>query len=457
MKLGASFVEQICSMSQVIAEDNLPDYLEELRNTREDSFLEDLDDLNLSVRLKTLLSNSVAYTVLTRCGYDADRYFDETDFEFIHDFSTYETVSVWETPPTLSQNGAAGNRAHHQPAGAHFKNLPNSKTLCMIEPQRNNPERNERRMNAMTRELTYTQIGDYLYPDLYLPETEEDTPMGKYGMLHKDVPEGEQADAVRPAAAGGQAGRTSDGHRPASQRDGGAADQGVGAAERSDRGTEGHRSDGVGTGHEQLQGIGGGSGTPAADLQLNQPEQVSYPIHRSGECITPSSLFFVGQQAVDQFLRYGGNTDQLRMRVALLYQKDLPPDEIADHLQVLYHGGNGITTEEGQMSAWFGEDGIHLAHGERARYEATAQVIPWERAVERIGELLEAGQFASNVELLETESYERHLLSESLIYLYRDIDHSAGRPDPLPSLNRDHQTPGFPERQGESVRPAGKS
>ena len=61
---------------------------------RGDSFLEDLDDLNLSVRLKTLLSNSVAYTVLTRCGYDADRYFDETDFEFIHDFSTYETVSV---------------------------------------------------------------------------------------------------------------------------------------------------------------------------------------------------------------------------------------------------------------------------------------------------------------------------------------------------------------------------
>ena len=89
-----SFAEQIYLMSQVIAEDNLPDYLEELRNTREDSFLEDLDDLNLSVRLKTLLANSIAYTVLTRCGYDADRYFDETDFEFIHDFSTYETVSV---------------------------------------------------------------------------------------------------------------------------------------------------------------------------------------------------------------------------------------------------------------------------------------------------------------------------------------------------------------------------
>lgn len=36
----------------------------------------------------------------------------------------------------------------------------------------------------MTEELTYTQIGEYLYPDLTLPETEE-APMGKYGMLHK--------------------------------------------------------------------------------------------------------------------------------------------------------------------------------------------------------------------------------------------------------------------------------
>ena len=37
----------------------------------------------------------------------------------------------------------------------------------------------------MTRELTYTQIGEYLYPNLTLPETEEDAPMGKYGMLRE--------------------------------------------------------------------------------------------------------------------------------------------------------------------------------------------------------------------------------------------------------------------------------
>ena len=445
---GASFVEQICAMSQVIAEDNLPDYLDELRSTRGDSFLEDLDDLNLSVRLKTLLSNSVAYTVLTRCGYDADHYFDETDFEFIHDFSTYETVSVLGNASNSISKMVLleiGRTINQQERTSKFAKQQNS----VYDRATKEQPRAERKENER-----YDQRTD-LHSDRGLPVSRPvpagnrgGYPDGQVRDAAQDVPEGEQADAVRPAATGGQAGRASDGHRPASQRDGGAADQGVGAAERSDRGAEGHRSDGVGTGHEQLQGIGGGSGTPAADLQLNQPEHVYIPSTEAENVLPTSSAFFVGQQAVDQFLRYGGNTDQLRMRVALLYQKDLPPDEIADQLQMLYHGGNGITTEEGRMSAWFGEDGIHLAHGERARYEATAQVIPWERVVERIGELLEAGQFASNVELLEAESHERDLLSESLLYLYGDIDHSEGRPDPLPSLNRDHPTPGFPERQG---------
>lgn len=34
-------------------------------------------------------------------------------------------------------------------------------------------------------ELTYTKIGDYYYPDLYLPQTDDDRPLGKYGILRK--------------------------------------------------------------------------------------------------------------------------------------------------------------------------------------------------------------------------------------------------------------------------------
>lgn len=147
-----------------------------------------------------------------------------------------------------------------------------------------------------------------------------------------------------------------------------------------------------------------------------------------------SSAFFVGQQAVDQFLRYGGNTDQLRMQVIHLFQMDIPLPLMTTRLQALYHGGNGITTEHGPMAAWYDEDGIHLAHGERARHETNAQVIPWESAAQRIGELLEAGQFASNVELLEADGYERSLLAESLIYLYRDLNRENHPNDFMPCL-----------------------
>ena len=429
-----SFAEQIYLMSQVIAEDNLPDYLEELRNTREDSFLEDLDDLNLSVRLKTLLANSIAYTVLTRCGYDADRYFDETDFEFIHDFSTYETVSVLGNASNSISKMVLleiGRTVNQQERASKFAK---QQTTVYDKATKEQP-RTERKETEH-----HDQRAD-LHSDRGLPVSRPvpagnrgGHPDGQVRDAAQDVPEGEQADAVRPAAAGGQAGRASDGHRPEGQRDGGAADQGVGAAERSNRGAEGHQSDGVGTGHEQLQGFGGGSGTPAADLQLTDSEQVHIPSIEAENVLPTSSAFFVGQQAVDQFLRYGGNTDQLRMRVIHLFQMDIPMPLMTTRLQALYHGGNGITTEHGPMAAWYDEDGIHLAHGDRARYEANAQVIPWESAAQRIGELLEAGQFASNVELLEADGYERNLLAQSLIYLYRDLNREDHPNDFLPCL-----------------------
>ena len=432
---GDSFAEQICSMSRVIAQDNLADYLEELRSTREGSFLEDLDDLNLSVRLKTLLENSLAYTVLTRCGYDADRYFDETDFEFIHDFSTYETVSVLgNASASISKTVLLdiGRTVQQQERTSKFAKRQNPVYDRAIEGQR----------RAVRKETERYDRGTDIHPDRGVSVSRPEPagaggghPDGQVRDAAQDVPEGAQADAVRPAAAGGQAGHSPDEHRPAGHRDGGGADEGAGAAERGGRDDEGHQSAGVGTGHEQLQGVGGGSGTPAADLQLIPPAEQVHNAPMEAENVLPtSSAFFVGQQAVDQFLRYGGNTDELRMRVIHLFQMDIPQPLMTTRLQALYHGGNGITTEQGPMAAWYDEDGIHLAHGNRARYEANAQVIPWERAAQRIGALLEAGQFASNVELLEADGYERSLLAESLIYLYRDLNREDHPNDFLPCL-----------------------
>ncbi|WP_373141268.1 SNF2-related protein [Fusicatenibacter saccharivorans] len=136
----------------------------------------------------------------------------------------------------------------------------------------------------------------------------------------------------------------------------------------------------------------------------------------------------------------GGNTDRQRERVVAAFEKQKTTAEIAEILKTLYHGGNGL----GSVSAWYAEDGIHLSHGKSVRYDRSAQVISWERAAERIGELLESGQFASNVELAEAAGYERSLLSEKLWHLYHDLSEDARKAGYLSCLS-EIKGNGFPE------------
>ena len=122
------------------------------------------------------------------------------------------------------------------------------------------------------------------------------------------------------------------------------------------------------------------------------------------------------------------------------FEKQKTTAEIAEILKTLYHGGNGL----GSVSAWYAEDGIHLSHGKSVRYDRSAQVISWESAAERIGELLESGQFASNVELAEAAGYERSLLSEKLWHLYHDLSEDARKAGYLSCLS-EIKGNGFPE------------
>ena len=64
-------------------EDNMSDYLERLEYYKENSFLEDLDELNLKVVFREALQNSIGYMLLARCGVDTERYFTDDDFRCV--------------------------------------------------------------------------------------------------------------------------------------------------------------------------------------------------------------------------------------------------------------------------------------------------------------------------------------------------------------------------------------
>ena len=121
------------------------------------------------------------------------------------------------------------------------------------------------------------------------------------------------------------------------------------------------------------------------DLFLSEAEQIQKI--DEAENVKTSSAFSFAQADIDHVLRLGGNTERQRERIVVAFEKQKSTAEIADYLKSLFHGGNGI----GSVTAWYSEDGIHLSHGKSARYDKSAQVISWESAAERIGQLLQEG------------------------------------------------------------------
>ena len=93
-KTRENLAEAVVAAATDLGTDNITDYLQELSFNKEDSFLEELDDDNLRMRLLHTVQASVAYIVLTRLGYEAEIYVDQESFEWVHEFNTPATVNI---------------------------------------------------------------------------------------------------------------------------------------------------------------------------------------------------------------------------------------------------------------------------------------------------------------------------------------------------------------------------
>ena len=123
---------------------------------------------------------------------------------------------------------------------------------------------------------------------------------------------------------------------------------------------------------------------------------------------------------IDTVLINGGNHDGGRLPVIAEFSKEKTVEELGEYLKDTFKGGNGFYIDEREVSSWYSDKGIHLAYGTSAREDDT-QVLSWSDAAKRINELLNSGEFATNVELLEALDYERDRISESLWYLSHDL------------------------------------
>ena len=357
------------------------------------SSLEEYDDFNIGVSFREAAAVSIAHTLLRRCGFEPENYFEPQD---------YKAVFEWDTPEAVTALGTAVSEISGQ-------------VLRQIERTVRREERSRTHGTVLYDEgRSIAARAEPARDGANRPLREAETEVSSGAPAHTVEPAPDERDAVA---------------APARDRNGGAAADGPDAAEAGggsgrNRGTESRRPDEVDGPHEQLQGSGRRSSSERIDLQLN--------LFDEAEDAQAPSAFSFPQKVMDDVLRLGGNTDELRMRVVAEFEKRRSIDEIAAFLPAVYQGGNGFAIDGEKYAVWYSEDGIRIAQGEQARYERGAQLIPWVDAAVRIGELLDAGRYATKGEVAGAEDYERELIAQKLWHLCRDL--SEGNEGLFPSL-----------------------
>ena len=420
---GEDLAQQLTDVAGKLASEYWDEHQQDFRYIVDGSFLEEYDDLNIEVQFKSAATVSIAYALMSRCGLDTEQYFQHEDFMPIFDFNT---------PATVGALGAAVSQMNQQ-------------VLRQIGVTIQNYEREQLAERSNHHEEQPDLHAERGLPDSRPePERTAGEAPGQVRAAAESVSEGTPAPDLQPAAADREAVPAPHRDRRDGEQPSGADDAPAGGVGGRDGGAESPRSDALGGPDEHLQGPGRGDSDGGAyqqltlNLFLSEAEQIQRI--DEAENVQTSSAFSFAQTDIDHVLRLGGNTDRQRERIVAAFEKQKSTAEIAAYLQNLYTGGNGI----GSITAWYAEDGIHLSHGKSARYDKSAQVISWESAAERIGQLLQTGQFATNVELSEAEGYERSLLAEKFWNLYHDFSDEARESGYLPSL-ANNPGRGFPE------------
>lgn len=267
--------EALLSAAKNAVEDNMPDYLSELKTLTEGSFLEELDELNLEVEYRRAVQNSIGYMLLVRCGLDPSEYFEDMDFRDVTDFNT---------PQTLNALGVATGDISQMCLSAISRTVlalqrqPQKENRTFEPQQKNQYAVAEQEHTQPERSFEYDR--DHLHQAGRLQSAEPSAAPGGAGspweirIASEEVPQGAPQGDVHQPADQRQAEQPSGGD-PADRPAPDGADRGAdGQGSGRDRGTESQRPDEMGGSDEQSAERGGGNGAGRTDLQLiEEPEE----------------------------------------------------------------------------------------------------------------------------------------------------------------------------------------
>ena len=463
----AGFVGRIREIAGRIAEDCYKELASDMEYLKEGSFLEELDELNVEIRIRETLADSIAYTVLKRCGMEESELAEEINFPYIHEFNTVETLSQLGSnvsdlsKPILMEIGKA--------IGAYDRQIAQNREETRVGRERiDTHEKNiekglanasEEDYNALKRESesqdeqSITQTGEagerskYDESDIReergLSDTDGSNGRTAEGGTDKvrtdeeEVLTGAQERSIYGTSSEREAEGTLVDDTGAGRGENGASDQ-TDEGERGDNGAdESRESDALGSEDEQHRTLGRGDRDDGTNLQLNieQPEgtyqQLSlFPsfeeqvgtIAAAEASIqyTMPAAFSLPQEQIDSILRSGGGRDNSRKRIYAKYQQGKTPEEMAEFLKNEYKTtGKGFEFDGNPVSLWFDEMGMRIGYGTSAK-ENTLAVMSWSEVESHIRVMVENGTYMSTNEVFLVDAVERERIATDINNFFRD-------------------------------------
>ena len=392
----SSLAEAIMGAARNAAEDNIPDYLQDLYYATEGSFLDEVDNDIVASIYKNVVANSVAYMMMSRLGVDTDGYFELDDFRDVTNFNTQETLNALG----FATSDIAEMGLTEVSKTITALNRQNRIIVGQDRNEYNKVENNDER--SLDNERTDLHNGGRLQPS----EPETSTAAGSdFGQIRSDEEKVSEGTSQSPLLQSPNEGRTDTalgGSGTESQQDGRNNPEPDGTERGSDRTDESGGYDEMGSSDELPSQLGTGNRESGSDIRLEDikplPDmggQLSFIQERAEE--QTASAFSIPKEIIDNYLASGSGFANGKYRIYEQLQKSLSLKENADFLKKEYGTGGG--TYAGGVSDYNYDcdaKGVRIRKG----YEENAPEIRmnWTEVAKEIGRLISDDRYLNKKE-----------------------------------------------------------
>ena len=346
----SSLAEAIMGAARNAAEDNIPDYLQDLYYATEGSSFEEVEEDIVAFIYKNVVTNSVAYMMMSRLGVDTDGYFELDDFRDVTNFNTQETLNALGF--ATSDIAEMGLTEISKTITA--LNRQNRIIVGQDRNEYNKVENNDER--SLDNERTDLHNGGRLQPS----EPETSTAAGSdFGQIRSDEEKVSEGTSQSPLLQSPDEGRTDTalgGSGTESQQDGRNNPEPDGTERGSDRTDESRGYDEMGSSDERSSQLGTGNRESGSDIRLEYYDRT----HED-----KSLPFFGRDEVINEILRTTPHLSASLEEIKDYYERNLDNKDRTEYIKSIFNNDyTELTLEDGRTVGYKTfENVLHLWEG----------------------------------------------------------------------------------------------